>query len=75
MAIVTHQNRLEVLGRLGRCIRFDLDTVCSPYWDGRIPEGDTRSDDLRSATADLLAAVDRLEAQARADLEDLEAQS
>lgn len=66
-------DRLEVLaGTTDLINRAILDIVLAPFFDGRIPEGDTRSADLKSAIADLLAAADRVGAQALADLEQLQ---
>ena len=70
---LSHESRLQVLSGIGHAIRAGcLDPVLSPYFDGRVAEGDCRSPDLRAAIADLLTAVRRVGTQSRADLEQLE---
>jgi hypothetical protein len=66
--IVNNRTQLDTLSRTGHSIRAAMDNPLAPYFDGRIPEGDVRSPALKSAIADLLAAADRVAAQAKTDL-------
>ncbi len=72
MSFLNHRNRLEALAGIRHSIQVGtLDPILTPYFDGRVEEGDVRSPALRAALADLLAATDRVETQARADLTSL----
>jgi hypothetical protein len=64
---LSNESRLRALSVIGRSIRAGcLDPVLDPYIDGRTE--DVRTPALKQAIADLLAAVDRLEATAKGDL-------
>jgi hypothetical protein len=64
---LTHESRLRALSDFGESCRVGcINPICDPYIDGRTE--DVRSPALLAATADLLAAADRLGAQAKLDL-------
>lgn len=70
--IVSHRTQLASLSTARYGVHRTLENVLAPWFDGRIPAGDIRSPDLKAAVADLFVAADRVDAQAKADLEQLE---